>query len=171
MLEREIIQLRGFRNLKLDGEIVGFQFRIRLNYYRGVWLSMLRPGIVTIDGEKIDPRDITWELGGKSFTIAANRDLSARFVYSRPRSFNFRSFKPRRITCEFRPVCIQQDISHRVWQYDNHRIQRICRDSVDHPAQRLPLDSIATDSLRDDFRQVCFSHQRSGRLVEPGELP
>ena len=69
MLEREIIQLRGFRNLKQDGEIIGFQFRIRLNYYRGVWLSMLRPGIVTVDGETIDPKDITWEIGGKSLTI------------------------------------------------------------------------------------------------------
>jgi len=76
MLEKEIIQLRGFRNLKQDGEIVGFQFRIRLNYYRGAWLSMLRTGIVTVDGEIIDPQDITWEVGGKSFTIEEMKTCS-----------------------------------------------------------------------------------------------
>lgn len=36
MLEKECIQARGFRNTKKAGEIVGFQFDIRLMYYRGV---------------------------------------------------------------------------------------------------------------------------------------
>ncbi len=50
-MEREVIQSVGFRNLVEDGEITGFQLKIRLPYYRGVFLSQLRPGTLTVDGE------------------------------------------------------------------------------------------------------------------------
>ena len=40
MLEKEIIQEHGFRNVRKNGQIVGFQVRYRSCYYRSVWLSM-----------------------------------------------------------------------------------------------------------------------------------
>ena len=71
MNEKEYIQYRGFRNVyDEDGNAVGFEFRVRLNYYRGVWLSQIRGGRVVIDGEVIpsDSDRITWIVGGKEFT-------------------------------------------------------------------------------------------------------
>jgi hypothetical protein len=69
MLEREIIQMRGFHNTVENGKVTGFQFRIRSNYYRGVWLSLLRPGELAVDGEKYDNSAITWEIDGKEYSI------------------------------------------------------------------------------------------------------
>lgn len=68
MLEKECIQSRAFRNVIIDGEKVGFQLSIRLTYYRGVWLSQLRPAIVTVDGERFENDQITWTIGGTVYT-------------------------------------------------------------------------------------------------------
>ncbi len=51
-MEKEVIQSVGFRNIKENGKITGFQFKVRLPYYRGIFLSQLRPGTLYIDGEK-----------------------------------------------------------------------------------------------------------------------
>ena len=50
MRDQEIIQYPGFRNIYDDaGNAIGFEFRIRSNYYRGVYLSLLNVGRVTVD--------------------------------------------------------------------------------------------------------------------------
>ena len=71
MNEREFIQYRGFRNIyDEDGKAIGFEFRVRLNYYRGVWLSQLRGGRVVVDGE-VFPSDcgaVTWVFDDKEYT-------------------------------------------------------------------------------------------------------
>ena len=56
MLERDCIQSRGFQNTEKDGQIVGFQFTIRSLYYRGLWLSQLRPATVWVNTEEFDQR-------------------------------------------------------------------------------------------------------------------
>ena len=66
-LEFPAIQARGFRNVSKNGEIAGFQLAIRLDYYRGVWLSQLRPATVAVDGETFDGDDITWTVGGTTY--------------------------------------------------------------------------------------------------------
>lgn len=53
-MEKEVIQSVGFRNTKENGEVTGFQFKVRLPYYRGVFLSQLRPGTLYVDGEKFE---------------------------------------------------------------------------------------------------------------------
>lgn len=67
MLEFEQIQQRGFRNAKENGKIVGVQIPVKLTYYRGVYLSQIRPGYVAIDGEKFENDQITWTIGGKTY--------------------------------------------------------------------------------------------------------
>jgi len=69
MLEREIIQSIGFRNTVEDGKVTGFQFRVRIPYYRGIFLCQLRPGSLIIDGKKIEKEDILWNVGGKDRTV------------------------------------------------------------------------------------------------------
>ncbi|MDL2288483.1 DUF6379 domain-containing protein [Oscillospiraceae bacterium OttesenSCG-928-F05] len=68
MLEKECIQSRGFRNIEENGEVTGFQVRIRSLYYRGVYLSQLRPAVVTVDGEVFDGESVTWMILGKTYT-------------------------------------------------------------------------------------------------------
>ena len=67
-MEREIIQSVGFRNTVVNGETVGFQFKVRLPYYRGVVLSQLRPGTLIVDGEKIGKENILWNVKGEDYT-------------------------------------------------------------------------------------------------------
>ncbi|MBO5998615.1 MAG: hypothetical protein J6P87_02885 [Lachnospiraceae bacterium] len=71
MNEKEYIQYRGFRNIYDDeGNAIGFEFRHRLSYYRGVWLSQLRVGRVIVDGEEIlaESGNITWVINGVEYT-------------------------------------------------------------------------------------------------------
>jgi hypothetical protein len=68
MLEFPNIQSRGFRNIKEGDQITGFQVPVRLTYYRGVWLPMLRPATVTVDGERFEGDQITWIIAGKKYT-------------------------------------------------------------------------------------------------------
>jgi len=65
LLEQELIQLRGFRNVIESGKIIGFQIPVRLTYYRGLWASMLRPATVTINGEIYSEKQIYWTIDGK----------------------------------------------------------------------------------------------------------
>ncbi len=67
-MEKDCIQSRGFQNIEKDGEIVGFQFKIRSLYYRGVWLSQLRPATVWVNGEEFGPDKITWTIRGETYT-------------------------------------------------------------------------------------------------------
>lgn len=67
MLDRECIQSRGFRNVLSQGKITGFQFNIRSLYYRGLWLSQLRPATITVDGETFSGDKITWTISGVTY--------------------------------------------------------------------------------------------------------
>ena len=67
MLDKECIQSRGFHNVVEHGQVIGFQVAIRSLYYRGVWLSQLRPAIVIVDGETFSGEQITWTIGGKTY--------------------------------------------------------------------------------------------------------
>ena len=50
-MDKQVIQSVGFRNIEENGEVTGFQLKIRLPYYRGVYLSQIRPGHLIVDGE------------------------------------------------------------------------------------------------------------------------
>ncbi|MFT8347538.1 DUF6379 domain-containing protein [Clostridium saccharoperbutylacetonicum] len=67
MLDRECIQSRGFRNVENQEKITGFQFNIRSLYYRGLWLSQLRPATITVDGETFSGDQITWTINGVTY--------------------------------------------------------------------------------------------------------
>ena len=69
MLEREIIQTRGFKNTRDEnGNVTGFEFRIRNAYYRGAWLSLYRPGDVVVDGVTYPAAETTWIVNGIEYT-------------------------------------------------------------------------------------------------------
>lgn len=69
MLESNVIQYRGFHNIVEDGKVTGFQICIRSDYYRGVWLSQLRPGKVVVDGVTYPKESVIWQINGKDYTV------------------------------------------------------------------------------------------------------
>jgi hypothetical protein len=76
VLEQEIIQERGFRNVRRNGQIAGFQVRYRSCYYRSVWLSMSLGFDVSVDGEKFPRDQITVTIGGKTYTQEAMKTIA-----------------------------------------------------------------------------------------------
>lgn len=75
-MEKQVIQSVGFRNIRENGEVMGFQFKIRLPYYRGIFLSQIMPGTLFVDGEKIEKENIVWCLKGEEYS---NEEMSADF--------------------------------------------------------------------------------------------
>jgi hypothetical protein len=68
MLEKDCIQTRGFKNIKEDGTITGFQIKIRSLYYRGLWLSQIRPATLIVDGVTYSGTQIKWCINEKIYT-------------------------------------------------------------------------------------------------------
>lgn len=67
-MEKQVIQSVGFRNIEENGRITGFQLKIRLPYYRGVYLSQLRPGHLIVDGMEFGENEILWRVNGEDYT-------------------------------------------------------------------------------------------------------
>ena len=68
MLDKEVVQQRGFHNVYRNGQVVGFQAGCRSTYYRGVWLSMLTGFEVTVDGEHFSGAQVKVTVGAKTYT-------------------------------------------------------------------------------------------------------
>lgn len=68
MLEKEVIQHKGFRNITENGEVVGFQVGIRQNVYRGSWFSQIRFDNLTVDGVRYGAEDVTFLISGIEYT-------------------------------------------------------------------------------------------------------
>ncbi|WP_230465862.1 C-glycoside deglycosidase beta subunit domain-containing protein [[Actinomadura] parvosata] len=73
MLERELIQSRGFRNVVTGGDIAGFQLLLRMPNYRGVWASLIDGVAVRVGDRQWDAEQPLWTLQGRTFTIAELR--------------------------------------------------------------------------------------------------
>lgn len=76
MLEKDIIQELGFRNVRRNGQVVGFQVRYRSCYYRSVWLSMSLGFDLSVDGEKFSREQITVTIGGRTYTQEAMKAIT-----------------------------------------------------------------------------------------------
>ena len=84
MLERDVIQQKGFKNVGGD-EATGFQVAVRCPYYRGIWASLLEGAELTVDGETYSGDDVRWTLGGKTFASAELSDASGhRWPFEEP---------------------------------------------------------------------------------------
>lgn len=84
-MEKEVIQSVGFRNIKENGKITGFQFKVRLPYYRGIFLSQLRPGTLYIDGEKFEKEEIVWNIKGEDYTLEEMKtDFQTHWAVTEP---------------------------------------------------------------------------------------
>ena len=69
MFEKYLIMTREFRNVSAGGRITGFQVKVRIPYYRGVYLSLVDTLQLIVDGEEFPPEKITFGLGNRTFTF------------------------------------------------------------------------------------------------------
>jgi sugar phosphate isomerase/epimerase len=70
LLERDLIQSAGFRNVREGGEITGFQFRLRMPSYRGMAASLIDGVAVRIGGlVDVGPEVPLWTLQGDTYTL------------------------------------------------------------------------------------------------------
>lgn len=68
MLEKDLLQTRGFHNIIQNNEAAGFQFCVRLTYYRGIFLSQLRPQKIIVDGEVFPKEEVIWSIKNQDYT-------------------------------------------------------------------------------------------------------
>ena len=85
MLEANVIQTKGFKNVVQDGRTIGFQVRVRCSYYRGIWASLLERVEVTVDGERFLPEHTRLGLHKRTATLAELADdAETRWLYEEP---------------------------------------------------------------------------------------
>lgn len=68
MFAKNMFCPEGFKNLEKDGEICGFQFEFKIQYYRGVTLSIIRDIAVEVDGASYPRESIVFSIDGETFT-------------------------------------------------------------------------------------------------------
>jgi len=70
LLERDLIQSTGFRNVREGADITGFQFRLRMPSYRGMAASLI-DGVAVRVGDLVDvaPDVPLWTLQGGTYTL------------------------------------------------------------------------------------------------------
>ena len=69
MQDRYVIMGTGFKNTTVNGTTTGYQFRIRIPYYRSVFLSAVHTLELAVDDEDVSAKDIHIMVGGKTFSI------------------------------------------------------------------------------------------------------
>jgi hypothetical protein len=75
MAGRQLYNPEGFRNVEQDGKVTGFQFQFKLQYYRGITLSIIRDIPVWIDGEQAARENIRFSVNSEEFTLEETRTV------------------------------------------------------------------------------------------------
>ena len=74
MYDKYLIVGEAFKNVVEGGKVTGYQFGLRLPYYRGVVLSLVGETSITVDGEKIPAAQMTVTLHGKTYKMTQLED-------------------------------------------------------------------------------------------------
>lgn len=61
---------KEFCNVPKSGSATGFQLKVKIPYYRGVFLSMLHDIRVTVDGALFGPEKVKIAVDGRAYTMA-----------------------------------------------------------------------------------------------------
>ena len=69
MFDKYMVPTRGFQNVTQNGQITGFQMKVRITYYRGIFLPLVSSFDVTVDGEQFKPEQVRFTLGNHTYTM------------------------------------------------------------------------------------------------------
>lgn len=75
----DILRDGTLHNYYVNGKICGYQFDVRLGYYRGHFLSVIDELAVEADGEQAEPNDVTFCVNGKEFGTVELKHQFAEF--------------------------------------------------------------------------------------------
>lgn len=64
-----LICRENIQNVEIDGNVIGYEFKIKYPSYRGAFLSCIEKLEFEVDGEKIAREDVYFFLNGKQFLI------------------------------------------------------------------------------------------------------
>jgi hypothetical protein len=67
MFDNYVLSENGFENTIVNGEVVGYQLRTRITYYRGIPLSMIEDIQLKIDGRDVPREKIKFSPDGDNF--------------------------------------------------------------------------------------------------------
>ena len=85
MNEKYLLLTNGLKNLVREGRVIGFELQIRIGYYRGVSLAIVKDLSVTADGHSYSGTDLLLTVAGRTFTLdEAAREESVRWEYWSP---------------------------------------------------------------------------------------
>jgi len=83
--EKYMICTRDFRNISREGNVTGFQVKIRINYYRGCYLSMVDTVRLVVDGEEFPADRMTFTASGRTYSFAQLAQATeARWFFGDP---------------------------------------------------------------------------------------
>ena len=74
MYDKYLIVGEEFKNVVEEGKVTGYQFGLRLPYYRGVVCSLVGKTELTVDGEQVDYDKMFVTIGGKTIKMTALED-------------------------------------------------------------------------------------------------
>lgn len=69
----------SLKNTYIDGKKQGYEFTIRLSYYRGLFLSCVNSFELLVDDEVVPNSEITFSINGKEFFVDQLSSLSSEF--------------------------------------------------------------------------------------------
>lgn len=75
MFAKNMFNPEGFKNTVKDGEVIGFQFDFKIQYYRGVTLSIIRNIEIEVDGVSYPRESIRFSIEGETFTLEEMRTV------------------------------------------------------------------------------------------------
>ena len=85
MFEKYMVMTRGFQNVVQDGDVVGFQMKVRITYYRGIYLALIARLEVTVDGETFPPDQLRFSIGDRTFTLdEMTKEETVRWPFGEP---------------------------------------------------------------------------------------
>lgn len=82
MFPKQFFNPNGFRNIEEDGKVTGFSFEMKMQYYRGVTLSIIRNIEVEVDGVQFPRESLLFTVNGETFTLEEMRTvISNRWLF------------------------------------------------------------------------------------------
>ena len=82
MFPRQMYNPDAFQNVTEDGKVIGFSFQMKIQYYRGITLSIIRNIEVEVDGKQYPRDDIRFTVNGETFTLEEMRTvISNRWLF------------------------------------------------------------------------------------------
>ena len=75
MAGRQIYNPQSFRNVEADGKVIGFEFEFKLQYYRGITLSIIRDLKVCVDDVEYPREAVRLTVNGETFSLEETRTV------------------------------------------------------------------------------------------------